>query len=290
MFVVSKLKDAGFLKALSERAGFGVDSAEIYGRGVQAVVAIANGGNIFKVYTSNQDQCGVDSSAREVAVLSAVGGYSGNLLETPRLISHGIFDRPFDWNHQKFVSFTEQSYMPGGHPYAPSETARIGGALAELHNLLRKKHTDIPMALESIPEYRLGLLREGGFIQTELRAEYLKLQRGINRLLSGVTLQPVHGDFLEVNIKVNHGKYAVIDFARAGLSIPEQDMTAYVTLSPVLKEVFASYAQHTGYHPVERNVRVLRSLNYAIMSEAAARKGDGYKARELGGYMKASLN
>lgn len=285
-----RISEAGFLTELSERAGFCPNSAEVYGQGTQAVVALASGGNVYKAFSASPQDCGIRSAGREACVLSRIGGHEGEYLRTPQLKSHIVFDQPFTWNGRKFVSSVEQSFLDGTPPCTAIEAAQTGRTLAELHKLMAERLSDISFEMEKIPDERLGWIEAGSYIKDHMPEGLKKLRRSVDRLLETSALTPVHGDFVDDNIRASCGrKYGVLDFARTGLSVPEQDMIRYATMPDVLSRLSAAYAEASGYSPSKNNVRILYAIDLGLKAEAACRNRDGARARECAQMMQNCL-
>ncbi len=281
---------AGFLTELSARAGFCPQSAEVYGQGVQAVVALASGGNIYKAYSSTEDECGRRSARHEAYVLDRIGGHEGEHLRTPRLESHIVFEKPFSWNQREFVSVVEQSFLDGSVPCTIVEAAQTGRTLAELHKLMADRLLDGSYEMQCIPQERLKWVEAGGYLDTHIPAVMKKLRHSVDRLLSTTTLTPVHGDFVDGNIRAAcNKKYGVLDYARVGLSVPEQDMIRYASMPNVLSELSAAYAEASGYMPNKNHVRTLYNVDLALKAEMACRNRDGARARECAQMLQNNL-
>lgn len=276
-----KISEAGFLTELSARAGFCPNSAEVYGSGMQGVVALSSGGNVYKAYTVTSTQCGIQSAQKEARVLALIGGHEGEYLRTPHLKSHIVFDTPFTWNDREFVSAVEQSFMPGTSPSFVVEPTQIGKTLAELHVLMAERLRDDCITMAKIPQERMEWIEAGGYLKAHFPAALRQLRRAVDRLLSSSALTPVHGDFIDANVRASFGnKYGVLDFARVGLSVPEQDMLQYAAMPTVLAEVFKAYAEGSGYTPSKNNVRTLYAVDLALKAELACKARDGGRARD----------
>ncbi len=276
-----KISEAGFLTELSARAGFCPNSAEVYGEGMQAVVALSSGGNVYKAYNVTDTQCGIKSAHKEASVLALIGGHDGEYLRTPQLKSHIVFDQPFKWNNREFVSSVEQSFLPGTPPSFVVEYRQIGKTLAELHALMAERLRDDCIAMEKIPQERMEWIEAGGFLKAHAPATLRNLRRAVDRMLSSSALTPVHGDFIDANVRAACGsKYGVLDFARAGLSVPEQDMIQYAVMPMVLTEVFKAYAEGSGYMPSKQNIRTVYAVDLALKAELACKKRDGGRAHD----------
>lgn len=276
----------GFLNELTSRFQiFSGSQASVEGFGQQAVV-VAAGDRVYKVFASSARHCGVTAHNREVAALDALGGYEGQAIRTPELKSHIMFESPFEILGKSFVGMIEQTRMSGvkPNPTTPYQYADIGFALGEFHQLLDGRSEQLA-ANHNIIAHRMGLLKDkdakkGHVVLPGARKKILG--EASKLALDTTSHRYVHGDFHMGNTIFDGQRFAIIDLATIGRSLPEQDMTALVGQTPeTLKEVFKGYCRFHHKKPSLGRVMTLHKLDLAIAAELAHTAGRPDHAQRL---------
>lgn len=254
----------------------------LVGEGLWGSVHDLGDGSVLKIVRRNGGLGNGESKHfRETAALGLLAALTAGTPRLPRLLSSGRFENAHAFSGPPLVGWIRLEKLPGrpideASLYAMKAEERertgeeIGAAIARFHiagaalaaeaaKLGNPSIRSIDEALSRIsaPEQRSRL---------EKLKEMWRAEEGARTLL--------HGDINLSNILAARGEpRALVDFAEAGVGLPEEDLRHFDNPGPMRDAIFRAYAAVSGKAPDMRRFRMSLAVNAAVSLALGSNSG-----------------
>ena len=243
----------------------------LLGEGVWGSVHDLGDGTVLKLVRQNGGLgTGMSKHFRETAALRLLEDMEG--VRLPHLVDTGRFENAYGFSGPPLAGWLRLEKLAGrpvdeGGLYALKAEERerlgeeIGAALADFHSKGRALAGDAGKlgspSLRSIDEAMMRISAPEQRARLERLKELIAAEEGERVLL--------HGDLNFSNVLVARGQApGFIDFAEAGVGLPEEDFRHFDNPGPMRDAIFRTYAAISGRAIDMQRIRMAIAVNAAV--------------------------